>query len=309
MAQSLEVGYPSFIGDADRRLPHAPDTSVSDRTPRKVKQRSKLTTTTNILTSFSIALGSYGCAVGPAGFVEAANLPPNPIVTLTGMPDSATGIAETPTPQEGVQEPTFVDVPFLLPTDIVPSLTPLTPESSLTPTLTQTATEIQPSATVTSTATQEASPTPDGLWCNKEDKNWESWHQFVTQELEKNPDKTPVLNEWLASIAHFVNASPPYTQQCIGTSSKNSIAVSALKNWGFSDSQIETCRQKNIEPFLEKNWKDPKLWLIPKNKQWEFNMYVNDKGKEPYTCEYVQSFLTPERRKKLIDLMPKLGLN
>jgi len=175
MAQSLEVGYPSFRGDAYRRLPHAPDTSVSDRTP-KVKQRSKLTTATNILTSFSIALGSYGCAVGPAGFVEAANLPPNPIVTLTGMPDSATGIAETPTPQEGVQEPTFVDVPFLLPTDIVPSLTPVTPEASLTPTLTQTATEIQPSAT-------QESITPTATVTEIEQGDWFDEHFRLEKDL------------------------------------------------------------------------------------------------------------------------------
>ena len=297
MAQSLEVGYPSFRGDAYRRLPHAPDTSVSDRTP-KVKQRSKLTTATNILTSFSIALGSYGCAVGPAGFVEAANLPPNPIVTLTGMPDSATGIAETPTPQEGVQEPTFVDVPFLLPTDIVPSLTPLTPESSLTPTLTQTATEVQPSATATSTATPEASPTPDGLWCNNGDYRTYI-HNLVVQTLEKNPDKVPILDDWPNIITNFEN------KECIGTVSEGTKLIQALKNLGFTDEEIEACREVSIEPYTKEKW-GSQLWWIKKNHDLALQYDPGNEGIGKNICYWLDRPTSDKRREKLLQLYPKL---
>ena len=133
MVQSPEANHTSLPKDALEIPPQAPDTSVSDTIPRgfytlhshpngeridelsssespflSAEQRKKLRTTLRnffgFLTIAVASVTSHSCsAVGPAGFVEAANLPPDPLITLTGMPDSATGIVISPTPQRKIK--------------------------------------------------------------------------------------------------------------------------------------------------------------------------------------------------------------
>ncbi len=194
-------------------------------------------------------------------------------------PTGETPAATTALPTESPASPTPSASSTRKPTEVSPTLRPTKKPTQPKPSPTPTRTEIPP--TITPRDTVEPSPTPEGVWCNVGFKiTTVRTNIMALINQGKDPLKEPA-NKPTGLVTQIL-----FKNGLCGFSRAQEKDFQQAHSWGYTDKQIQECKEESLVPLLDENWENPHYWFFTDpTKNWEMSLFFSEDGSN--TCSWV----------------------